>query len=124
MDKKQKIRVVVIFPLMAVLLILGGMIFFVLQAGSSVATGAAEDHAAAGAAATEAAVIETAAEPSCAFDFMIGMSGEQALENIKPLDRPYRIMGPNDAMTMDHNPMRINVITDEETGVVTSVSCG
>lgn len=134
MDKKQKIRVVIVFPLMAVLLILGGVIYFVLQAGSATPA-AATDMAAVGNAAPvtgEAAPVEaqpsepaqeTASAPSCAFDFLIGQTPEQALEQIRPLDRPYRVLAPDAMATMDFSPERINLMTDER-GIIKSVQCG
>lgn len=36
---------------------------------------------------------------------------------------PVRILGPNDLMTMDFNPERLNILTDEA-GIVTELSCG
>ena len=38
-------------------------------------------------------------------------------------DRPLRILPPGSAMTMDHNPARLNVNLDEE-GTVTRIWCG
>jgi len=36
---------------------------------------------------------------------------------------PVRIMGPNAVMTLDHNPLRINIVHDAS-GKVTRLSCG
>lgn len=36
---------------------------------------------------------------------------------------PVRILGPNDLMTLDFNPERLNILTDEA-GIVTELSCG
>lgn len=40
-----------------------------------------------------------------------------------PAELNHRIIGPNDAVTMDFNPERLNIYTDED-GVVTEVKCG
>ena len=144
MDKKQKLRVVVIFPVIAVVLVLGGVIYSILQVAST-PTAALEqeqeqnvsgtpvmengeegmapaDDMQAGADEAVTPAPETAA-PSCAFDFLIGQTFEQAEEQVKPLDRPYRIIKPGDAVTQDYSPDRINLNVDE-TGMVTSVTCG
>jgi hypothetical protein len=118
MDKKQKLRIVVIFPVIAVTLILGGVVYGVLQSASTPATAAEEQ-----AAAKEAPVADQAPSPSCAFDFLVGQTFEQAEARIKPLDRPYRILKPGDMATQDYSAERINLNVDE-TGMVVSVNCG
>ena len=140
MDKKQKLRVVVIFPLIAVVLVLGGVIYAVLQVASTPAIALEQTHEAAAEPAMESgegmapangtqveadapATPPEMAAPSCAFDFLIGQTFEQAEEQVKPLDRPYRIIRPGDAVTQDFSPERINLNVDE-TGMVTSVTCG
>ena len=40
-----------------------------------------------------------------------------------PSDLNHRVIGPNDAVTMDYNPERLNIYTDED-GVITEVKCG
>lgn len=40
-----------------------------------------------------------------------------------PADLNHRIIGPDDAVTLDHVPSRLNILTDEN-GVVIEVSCG
>lgn len=40
-----------------------------------------------------------------------------------PAELNHRVIGPNDAVTMDYNPERLNIYTDED-GVVTEVKCG
>lgn len=142
MDKKQKIRVAVIFPLMAVIIVLGGLVYFVLQTaslpahataeqGMTQATGAATEEGMAvpgaegydaGASSADAAAGEAPA-PSCAFDFLIGLQTDAALEQVRPLDRPYRVLGPNAMATMDFSAERINLHVDDN-GVVTGVTCG
>ncbi|HEY8190231.1 MAG TPA: I78 family peptidase inhibitor [Micavibrio sp.] len=118
MDKKQKLRIVVIFPVIAVTLILGGVIYGVLQ--SAIPATAGEEHAAAK---EVPAAADQAPSPSCAFDFLVGQTSEQAEAQIKPLDRPYRILKPGDMATQDYSADRINLNIDEK-GVVASVNCG
>ncbi|WP_375551175.1 I78 family peptidase inhibitor [Rhodophyticola porphyridii] len=36
---------------------------------------------------------------------------------------PMRVYGPDDAVTMDYSPERLNVIHDED-GIITRVECG
>lgn len=36
---------------------------------------------------------------------------------------PVRILGPRSVATMDFNPTRLNILTDED-GIVTALSCG
>lgn len=58
----------------------------------------------------------------CDFDHWIGAPvDEEALEET---GRPYRILTPDSIVTMDYLPERINVMTDEDTGIVTGVTCG
>ena len=59
-------------------------------------------------------------DESCAFDSWIGTKLDE--ETIKAEGRPYRIVKPGDAMTMDHNPDRINV--EHSDGTVMRVWCG
>ncbi len=136
MDKKQKIRVVVIFPTLIVVVILSAVVYFVLQAGAvtSVEPSAAA-HEAMTHVTTEHAADNTMPEVheamenneeealSCAFDFLIGLDAGAAVEQILPLGRPYRVLGPGDAATMDFVEERINLQTDD-TGIVVAVTCG
>lgn len=140
MDKKQKILIAVIVPLIVAIIILGGLVYFVLQTASvpahattgqdalqttgpmgeeGMAAPGAEGHAAAPVMSGDAG----APAPSCAFDFLIGLRTDAALEQVRPLDRPYRVLGPNAMATMDFNADRINLHVDEN-GVVTDVTCG
>jgi hypothetical protein len=63
------------------------------------------------------------AGPSCAFDFLIGQTSDQAVEQISPLGRPYRVLTPGSMVTQDYSAERINLMIDEN-GMVQSVDCG
>jgi hypothetical protein len=39
------------------------------------------------------------------------------------LDRPFRVIGPNSAVTMDYNPDRVNIYHDDE-NVITKITFG
>lgn len=59
-------------------------------------------------------------DASCDFEDWVGKALDEAA--IKAEGRPHRILKPGDAVTMDHNPERINV--EHENGAVTRVWCG
>lgn len=59
-------------------------------------------------------------DESCDFESWIGLPLNE--DAIKDTGRPYRILKPDDMMTMDHNPERINV--EHSGGKVTRVWCG
>ncbi len=40
-----------------------------------------------------------------------------------PADLNHRVIGPDDAYTMDYRPDRLNIYTDED-GIITEVKCG
>lgn len=42
----------------------------------------------------------------------------------KPADETWRVVCTTCAMTMDYNPNRLNIVYDEETGVIRQVKCG
>ena len=58
---------------------------------------------------------------NCKFQHWIGKPVNET--PVRTLGRPYRILPPNSAMTMDHIPNRINVFTDDR-GMVIKVRCG
>ncbi len=60
-------------------------------------------------------------EAACSFNEWVGQEVDE--DAVKAVGRPYRILGPNAAATMDFNPERINVIVDDK-NVVTVVRCG
>lgn len=39
------------------------------------------------------------------------------------LTRPYRIVGPNDIVTQEYNPARVNFYTNSE-GIIVRIACG
>ncbi len=60
---------------------------------------------------------------ACDFDEWIGKKVDEAEALAKETGRPYRILPPNSAATMDYSAQRINIETDEN-GVVLNVRCG
>lgn len=60
-------------------------------------------------------------EAACNFNDWVGKAVDE--DAVKAVGRPYRILSPNAAATMDFNPERINVIVDDN-NVVTVVRCG
>lgn len=131
MDKKKKFRVVVMVPVIATLIVAGGAIYFVLQAGASGkhegGTVYSSEMAASGAesgepGATAAVEFGTVDEAVCgSFDQWVGQPVNE--EQVKGMGRVYRIVGPQDAVTMDFNPERVNVIVDDNR-IVLAVRCG
>lgn len=63
------------------------------------------------------------AEPDCsAFEEWVGKPVDEAA--VKATGRPFRILKPGMAVTMDFSPDRINVETDEKGEIVVRVYCG
>lgn len=65
---------------------------------------------------------------TCNFDVWVGMKVEpEMLDALKGahegMGRPYRILEPGSAMTMDHSPARVNFDLNEA-GAITRVWCG
>lgn len=63
---------------------------------------------------------EVFVDSACDFEDWIGKPLDEAV--IKETGRPYRILKPDDMMTMDHNPERINI--EHDGGKVVRVWCG
>jgi hypothetical protein len=61
------------------------------------------------------------AESECSYNDWVGQPVNE--EAVKAAGRPYRILKPDSAATMDFNPERINVLVDDH-NVVTAVRCG
>ncbi len=61
---------------------------------------------------------------SCGASELAGIVG-QSKSSLAPLkfSGPVRILGENQPMTMDYNPSRLNIITDDA-GIITRVWCG
>lgn len=80
--------------------------------------------------ATEAATAPASAADtaSCAiegidFNAWAGKPASEAEAIVKQAGRPYRILGPDSAATMDYSAERINIMQDDN-AVVTEVTCG
>lgn len=62
--------------------------------------------------------------PPCNFEAWVGLEvREDMLNAIRDARRPYRILPPGSAITMDHAPARINFDLDDA-GKITRVWCG
>lgn len=61
------------------------------------------------------------AAAACSFPQWVGKPIDETA--VRRLGRPYRIVPPDAAVTMDHVPERINLHTDAK-GIVTKVRCG
>jgi hypothetical protein len=91
--------------------------------------GVVEDQAGTGEVSSPAAGPVTAPEPASADEDACGASQYQSLIGTNaaavtlPADLPHRILGPNDAATMDYSPGRLNIMTDDN-GVIIEVKCG
>ena len=70
-----------------------------------------------------AAVPTDEAVAECEFSDWVGKSSAEAESRAKATGRPYRILPPGSAMTMDFRADRINVELNDS-GTVTKVSCG
>ncbi len=61
---------------------------------------------------------------ACDFNKLVGLSmSERIEEKVKELGRPYRILPPDSAMTMDYAPARVNFDVDAA-GIISRVWCG
>ena len=110
------------------ILIIGGLAGIMTLAMSGASTEASEPTTIEGNAATGAAVGEAvpASDPAaseCNFSEWVGQTAPAAEVAAKATGRPYRILTPGSAMTMDYRADRINVELDDN-AVVTKVSCG
>jgi hypothetical protein len=140
MEKKKKIRLVVLWPTVLTVIVIGGILAFVLLAGAGKAhsqtmqgaagggqpTVAQTPGSSAGSTGEDAPALQTITPPDmtpqvCDFKEWIGKPVDEAA--VKATGRPYRILKPGDAATMDFSPARIDVITGDD-GTVTDVHCG
>ena len=140
MDKK-KFRVAVLVPVLVVVVVLGGIIYGVLQSGSvngiepsadatvqgevvESAQGETRPGAASGSMPYDPAMEGPQGDPAaCDFASLVGLRVPEALEQVRPLRRPFRVLAPGDAATQDFSPERINLQIDES-GTVATVTCG
>ena len=150
MDKKKKIRLVVLWPTVVTVIVIGGILTFVLLAGAGkahsetlqgsaagappmavsgapgVAPGASAGNSGAGAGGGDVPADQAPLPPdmtpqACDFSQWVGKPVDEAA--LVATGRPYRILKPGDAATMDFSPARIDVETGDD-GVVTKVHCG
>jgi len=130
MSKKKKIGLTIIMPLSIGVVVGLSIVGFMVISAAVKGPGAV--NPAAGVAASSEAVHDHGAmehdhgammmqvKPDCDFQDFVGQPVDQAA--LDDLKRPVRILPPNAAATMDYNPERVNVHTDEA-GVVTKVDC-
>jgi hypothetical protein len=59
----------------------------------------------------------------CRADEFRSLVGSNVAAISLPAGLNHRILGPDDAATMDYSPSRLNILTDRD-GVVTEVKCG
>lgn len=112
MDTKQKFRLAIPAVVIALVVVTALVATILISAGQG--TAVAENQ-------TE---IATPADyPDCDFENLKGLTSAEAEAQLKPLDRPIRVLGPNQPATMDYSLGRINLLTDDS-GVVQSVNCG
>lgn len=117
MDKKKLNRVVMVLPVVVAILVVAVILVLILSNNGTAATAPVTQLASA-----EEAATAPAAGPSCEFSFLVGLKSEEAVEKIEPLERPYRVIAPNTAVTQDYSLERINLMTDEN-DIVQSVDC-
>lgn len=116
MNKKTKIRMIVIMPTIGMTVILGGVIYLALQGAS--ASGNSQYM-------EQVPVVSEYGEEGrtagdCNFNYLVGQNVNDAYLN---LGRPTRVINPGDAVTQDYNPQRVNVHVDAQ-GYVMKVNCG
>ncbi len=112
------------------LLTLGGVYGLVgsaisAEGGPDTAT-TVEGNSVSGVGVGEAVPSDDVEEKSCEFSSWVGQSAAKAEVEAKASGRPYRILPPGSAMTMDYRADRINIETDKrgEDAIVVKVSCG
>ncbi|PZP53932.1 MAG: hypothetical protein DI586_10500 [Micavibrio aeruginosavorus] len=71
----------------------------------------------------EAVPAAEAPSSECSFNEWVGKTASEAEAAAKETGRPYRMLPPGAAMTMDYRADRINVELNDQ-AVVTKVSCG
>ncbi len=112
------------------LLTLGGVYGLVnsaisADAGPDTAT-TVEGNSASGVGVGEAVPPQDLGTSECEFGDWVGQGATEAEAAAKATGRPYRILPPGSAMTMDYRADRINIETDKrgEDATVVKVSCG
>lgn len=64
-----------------------------------------------------------APDDACGADAYAGLIGSNIAAVTLPADLNHRVLGPNDAATMDFVPDRLNIETDAD-GVIIGLRCG
>lgn len=129
MKEKKKFPAYVLAPLILGFTVGLGVAGWVLIASATTATAEAQPTTIEGQAPIALPVTDQSAStspvlppaPSCEFADMIGKPVNQ--DALVALQRPFRILPPHAAATMDYSAERINVHTDEA-GIVLKVDCG
>lgn len=120
MDKKKLNRIVMVLPVVVAMLVVAVILVLIFSNNSTAAVAPTTELAAVESGV--AAGVPATSGPSCEFSFLIGLKSQEAVEKIEPLDRPYRVIAPNTAVTQDYSLERINLMTDEN-DIVQSVDC-
>ena len=124
MDKKKLNNAVMILPVVVAVLVVAVILVFLLGSGNNTPNAPVTQLAAVETDTGEdvAQDIPANSGPSCEFGFLVGLRSAEAVEKIEPLDRPYRVIAPNTAVTQDYRIDRINLMTDDN-DIVESVDC-
>lgn len=128
---KRKFRLAVVTPVVTALVVVAVVLYLVMQGAASGGAhqgviyspemGEVADPANVVVAEGPQAEVPAVSEAECSFNDWVGKEVDE--DAVKAAGRPYRILGPNAAATMDFNPERINVIVDDK-NIVTVVRCG
>lgn len=129
---KRKFRLAVVTPVVTALVVVTVIVVLIIQGAASGGAhqgvtyspqmGEVADPAnTVVAESTQTEETPAVSEAACSFNDWVGKEVDE--DAVKAAGRPYRILGPNAAATMDFNPERINVIVDDN-NVVTVVRCG
>lgn len=128
---KRKFRLAVVTPVVTALVVVAVVLYLIMQGAASgdahqgvtysPEMGEVADPANVVVAEGPQAEVPAVSEAECSFNDWVGKEVDE--DAVKAAGRPYRILGPNAAATMDFNPERINVIVDDK-NIVTVVRCG
>ncbi|HEY0900633.1 MAG TPA: I78 family peptidase inhibitor [Micavibrio sp.] len=125
---KRKFRLAVVTPVVTALVVVTVIVVLILQGAAGPATPEeGVTYSPDMAAVSEPSSAEMAEdsqpvdEASCNFNEWVGKEVDE--DAVKAAGRPYRILPPDGAATMDFSPERINVMIDENR-IVTAVRCG
>ncbi len=62
-------------------------------------------------------------ESGCGAEDYADLVGRPVAAITLPADLPHRVVGPDDMVTMDHRPDRMNIRTDAD-GTIVALDCG